>query len=228
MAPLHRHQILRVSQAGWRRIRDRDWDATSSACLGHWAARDLPLVVTRQTGGAGASSSAVAVGLSAPGRWERRRISLQVLRSEVLGFDEFPVVEAVAPLLPDAAQDAWSRLCGVLSAACATARVYGSYGWQHLSGLDHVRPGSDVDVWVAVSSAAQADAVAATMQATSCPGLRLDGELVFDGGAAVAWREWLTWRAGATKALIVKTLFGASLTDSAEGLCSQVRMEAGS
>lgn len=228
MAPLHRHQIVRISAAGWRSAQDRDWDATSRACLAHWAAHDLPLVVTRQPCGVGESGDAIAVGVSAPGRWDRRRIALQISRSAVLFFDEFPVVDAIARLLGYAQRDPWHRMCAGLKTIGATARVYGSYGWQHISGLDHVRPGSDIDVWVAVSNAGQADAVAAMLQAFSCPGLRLDGELVFDGHAAVAWREWLAWRAGETRALIVKTIFGASLAESVGGTCALDPMEAAS
>jgi len=41
---------------------------------------------------------------------------------------------------------------------------------------------------------------------------RLDGELVFDGGHAVAWREWLSWRAGGTKTMLIKHLEGSSLS----------------
>ena len=40
---------------------------------------------------------------------------------------------------------------------------------------------------------------------------RLDGELVFDDGAAVAWREWIEWRAGRARAVLVKRLHGVAL-----------------
>ena len=214
MTTLHRHQIARVSAAGWRSVCNRDWDATARACLNHWAAQGLPLVVTRRPCGVDESSDDIALGLPAPGRWDRRRIALQIPLREVLYFDEFPNVAAVACLLPDAAQGPWRRLCVSLRALGAAAHVYGSYGWQQISGLDHVRGSSDIDVWVAVSSAHQADAVASLMQAFACPELRLDGELVFDGRTAAAWREWLAWRAGSTKALLVKEIDGAALVRS--------------
>ena len=40
------------------------------------------------------------------------------------------------------------------------------------------------------------------------------GELMFDDGTAVAWREWLAWRAGRVKSLLVKTIAGSSLVHS--------------
>ena len=52
----------------------------------------------------------------------------------------------------------------------------------------------------------------------SCPSFavsfaepRLDGELRFPDGAAVAWREWEAWRAGRSRAVLVKRLDGCSL-----------------
>jgi phosphoribosyl-dephospho-CoA transferase len=83
-----------------------------------------------------------------------------------------------------------------------------------LSGLDHVRAGSDIDLWLSVSDLAQADAAATCLQFVSGELPRLDGELMFDDGAAVAWREWLAWRAGRVKSLLVKTIAGSSLVRS--------------
>ena len=211
MMPLHRHQIAWLGDAGWRKVQDLDWDATARDCLAHWAAKRLPLVVTRQ---AGLAEDVVALGLPSPGRWGRQRLALTVARSDVLYFDEFPFAEVALGLVPARARPAWRELCDSLKAAGANARVYGSYGWQLLSGLVHVRPGSDIDVWVSVLDADQADAVAACMQVFSNEQVRLDGELMFGDGAAVAWREWLAWRAGRVKGLLVKTIDGSSLVHS--------------
>ena len=214
MPPLHRHQLAFLTTAGWQRIVQRDWDATARACLAHWATHRLPLVVTRQLEADDEASDTIALGLPAPGRWERRRIGLRVPRNDVLYFDEFPNAEQVLLLLPQTARAEWHRLAAGLKACGATARVYGSYGWQQLSGLDHVRGESDADLWVAVSDPPQADAAAVLLQTFSHARLRLDGELAFDGGPSVAWREWLTWRAGGAKALLVKTISGSSLSRS--------------
>ena len=209
MVPLRRHQIVWLSEAGWQRVHDRNWDAPARDCLVHWATRRLPLVVTRQLGPA--CDDSIALGLPAPGRWERRRLALTVSRSDVLYFDEFPLAEKVLGLLPVPARPAWRSLCADLKSAHANARVYGSYGWQLLSGFDHVRAGSDIDLWLSVSDLGQADAVAACLQSLSSELPRLDGELMFSNGAAVAWREWLAWRAGRVKSLLVKTIAGSAL-----------------
>jgi len=212
MVPMHRHQIVYLSEPGWRRLQERDWDAPARDCLAHWSAKRLPLVVTRQAGTA--CEDTIALGLPAPGRWERRRLAITVPRSDVLYFDEFPLADKLLRVLPASARPAWRTLCADLATANANARVYGSYGWQLLSGLDHVRAGSDIDLWLSVSDEAQADAAATCLQSVSGALPRLDGELMFDDGAAVAWREWLAWRAGRVKSLLVKTMVGSALVRS--------------
>jgi len=225
--PLHRHQIAWLTQAGWQRILSCAWDATARACLAHWAEHRLPLVVTRQLAVEGEAEH-IALGLPAPGRWERRRIALRVARADVLYFDEFPRADKLTRRLQGATREKWQRLCAGLAACGVSARVYGSHGWQLISGLDHVRHGSDIDLWLAVSSIEQADAAAALLQSNVPRRIRLDGELVFEGGAAVAWREWLAWREGRTQALLVKTIAGASLSRSFGACRSLENVEASS
>lgn len=213
MTPLHRHQIARLSPAGWAHLLAGDWDAEARDCLRHWAELGLPVVVTRQLADDG---GVIALGLCAPRRWQRRRLTLRVPRADVLYFDEFPRLDQLVMQLPPAARAAARRLVTDLQACGASARVYGSHGWQHLTGLSHLREGSDLDLWVGVDDGGQADAVAAALNEFKAPALRLDGELVFAGDAAVAWREWLAWRGGRAQAVLVKRLHGAAMTTSFE------------
>jgi phosphoribosyl-dephospho-CoA transferase len=209
MGPLHRHQLAHLSAAGWQRLLSGGWDAEARDCLAHWAAHSLPLVVTRQREDDDGAS--LALGLCAPRQWNHRRLALRVDRAEVLYFDEFPRLDQVVTQLPQSARAPARQLALALRACGATARVYGSHGWQHLTGLAHVRDGSDLDVWVGVHGVPQADAVTAALNAFASTSRRLDGELVFDGDRAVAWREWLAWRSGRAQTLLVKRLRGAAL-----------------
>lgn len=217
MPPLHRHQLAQLCTAGWSDVLDRPWDATSRDCLQHWARQRLPLVVTRQLAAPGTAATSLALGLPAPLAWERRRIALQVPRSAIAWFDEFPLASALLRLFRGRTHARLASLLDGLAALGATARVYGSHGWQLLSGQDYLHERSDLDLWISVASDDQADAVASHLQAFDSARLRVDGELVFVEGAAVAWREWVAWRTGRARGLLVKRLHGASLQHEAPG-----------
>jgi phosphoribosyl-dephospho-CoA transferase len=65
-----------------------------------------------------------------------------------------------------------------------------------------------------VDETEQADAAVAALQRCGSDSLRLDGELMFADGGAVAWREWAAWRTGRCRTLLVKRLHGAALEHS--------------
>jgi phosphoribosyl-dephospho-CoA transferase len=214
---LRRHQLAWITPEGWQSICVRDWDATARECLLHWTKHRLPLVVTQRRLAAGDDLDAIELGLAAPGRWDLRRIALAVSRSHVLRLGEFPSIEEIAFLLPGDSRRRWKALCACLHSLDVRAHVYGSYGWQAVTGLDHLRACSDIDVWVGVASAYQADLVAAQLASFDSADLRVDGEVVFADGTAAAWREWVAWRAGATRALLVKAREGSMLSWSIDG-----------
>jgi len=207
-ALLRRQQLLRLSAAGWTRLLDAPWDAGARACLALWAARGLPLVVTRQPS---SDDDRVATGLPAPARHRRRRLSLAVALDDVMFLDEFPAAEAATRLLRRGLEPALRTLLASLGAAGCAPRVYGGYGWQALTQLAYVHAASDLDLLLPVDGAAQADAVVQVLAAAAWDGPRLDGELLFGDGAAVAWREWLAWRQGRVEQVLVKRLRGVAL-----------------
>lgn len=201
-----RHQLARLTDAGWADVLQRPWDAQAAACLAHWSTHRLPLVVTAQPADA-VAEGLLALGLPAPQRWDRRRLALRVPAADIDDLEEFPRLADLAPGLPTAVRE----LADALGARRATARVFGSHGWQAITGLDHVRPSSDLDLWIAVDGVEHADAVAHALRAFDGSAPRLDGELVFGDGAAVAWREWADWRAGRVRAVLVRQDGGVAL-----------------
>ncbi len=216
MNTLRRHQLVQLNHQGWAQALAQAADSEARDCMAHWAGHGLPVVVARQPVPA-ASNRAMALGLPAPATWGRRRLAFQVTPAGVGYFDEFPRAALVVRQLPKRVRTAWLGLCADLDGAGVRARVYGSHGWQCLTGLEHLRPGSDLDLLLAVADPAQADHAAALLLAHDLlfPHPRLDGELVFGNGAAVAWREWLAWRAGSAQAVLVKRLQGAELARGA-------------
>jgi phosphoribosyl-dephospho-CoA transferase len=131
--------------------------------------------------------------------------------ADVAGTRSFPSLEAVSSLLPPFAREPALRLRTCLADLGVGAEVYGGYGWERLTGLAYRRPGSDLDLLLRVSTLRQADAAAAALHASGIESPRLDGELVFPNGSAVAWREWAIWRAGWVDRVLVKRLDGPAL-----------------
>jgi phosphoribosyl-dephospho-CoA transferase len=207
-AALRRQQLIRLSVQGWAHVHEAPWDTSARSCLAVWAARGLPLVVTRQPA---LDAALIAAGLPAPARFGRRRLALAVAPQDLLFLDEFPAAAAAARLLPRTVAASWRLLVATLAAVGCAARVYGGYGWQALTRLAYVHAGSDLDLLLPAVDAGHADEIARVLATAAWDGPRLDGELLFPDGAAIAWREWLDHRQGRASQVLVKRLRGVAL-----------------
>jgi phosphoribosyl-dephospho-CoA transferase len=225
MPPLRRHQLAHLTASGWRRVLQRPWDPEARACLRHWAGQALPLVVTQQRLPQPTPDDPVgpglglALGLAAPARWAHRRLALQVAPTDIAWLGEFPTLGQVLGLLPRGDRAALQALAQSLQRHGVRAHAYGSAGWQQLTGLDHLHERSDLDLWLAVDGAPQADAAVQALGACDSR-VRLDGELMFADGSAVAWREWGAWREGRCTQVLVKRLHGAALEADPQALAA--------
>jgi phosphoribosyl-dephospho-CoA transferase len=208
---LRRHDLVWLSAQGWDRVMQEAADDQASRCLAHWFAQRLPLVVGRQDLGA----TDLSLGLAAPLQWDKRKLALRAPRACVLYQNCFPRALDVRTLLPFRLRDDWIELCRRLAGLGANPRVYGSYGWQRITQLEYLTRQSDLDLLLSVSDGADADRVAQCLDAFRWAGPRIDGELLFPDGNAVAWREWLRWRRGDTVDLLVKSLHGVALKSDA-------------
>ena len=209
MVALCRHQLVHLNAAGWAVAKQRPWDDEARACIAHWVARRLPLVVTQQRDGV--PDDQIALGLPTPLQWQRRRLALQVPLCGVGYFDEFPRAPEVTGLLPPRARGAWHTLLTALAAIGVVPRIYGSFGWQRLTRLAYLHANSDLDLRLPVADAAMADAIVAALHASALATPRLDGEIVFPDDSAVAWREWRLWRERRADRVLVKRLRGAAM-----------------
>lgn len=130
----------------------------------------------------------------------------------------WPSLAAVVAGLP-AAPAAWLALPAQLHRVGLCARVYGSHGWQHLTGLAYCHGASDLDLLIPVADHATASRAATLLAAIDDEAGLLDGELCFPDGRAVAWREWRRWSQGATRVVLFKSLHGAALAEPGETPC---------
>jgi phosphoribosyl-dephospho-CoA transferase len=206
---LCRHRLVRLSDAGWRCASMQHTADDAQRCLGHWIENDLPVVVATQLGAA--SDKVVSLGLPAPTAWGRKRYAVRVAASELRpALAAFPAPSDCRGILLHA-PDRWSLLCDALERLAPGTRVYGSYGWQAVTGLAYVCTGSDVDLLLPAADARHGDAIVALLEQSHGGRPRLDGELCFADGSAVAWREWGSWRAGKARSVLVKRLRGGHL-----------------
>jgi phosphoribosyl-dephospho-CoA transferase len=211
MPPLRRHQLAYLSAAGWQAVLEQDWDHEGLQCLQHWSDHGLPLVVTRQPVLAKTEPVQIALGLSAPAAWGRRLLRLQLPVNAIGWFGEFPLLPDVLPLVPRGARAVIQSLAEALAAIGVRAHAYGGVGWQRLTSLRYLHARSDLDLWLAVDDEQAADAAVMELSRHVPIRLRIDGEIMFSDGSAVAWREWDAWRVGRSRAVLVKQLNGASV-----------------
>jgi phosphoribosyl-dephospho-CoA transferase len=207
----HRNQLVWLTEAAWLRVLARTWDAQAQAILAHWHTQCLPLVVARKRTPEGTSS--ISLGLPAPLQWERRKLALEVALADIARIGEFPLLSPGLLGPADAAplQNFLQQL-GVLQ---VQARVFGSYGWQQISGMPCVRDSSDLDLLIAVPDGDIAGQVVWLLRGLylSCG---VDGELLFADGQAVAWREFAQLIGGRVDQVLVKHRCGVHLVGMAD------------
>jgi phosphoribosyl-dephospho-CoA transferase len=208
MADLQRNQLVWLGDMAWQQVQARAWDAQAQAIVNHWATQQLPLVVCRQRTPQAQGQASISLGLPAPLQWERRKLALDVPLQAIACVGSFPLLQNLVLGGADAAQV--QQLLAQLQALHVPLRVYGSHGWQQLTGLPCVRPASDLDLLVPVPDLETATSVARALQALRL-GCRVDGELEFPGGWALAWRELLQLQDAAVDQVLLKHRLGVRL-----------------
>lgn len=128
-----------------------------------------------------------------------------------------PVAQLAAHLTAHSANipRPWRSALASLAADAAgqgiALHVYGSAALQVLTGQGYLRDTSDIDLLVQPRDRAQLD-VALALLCSHANALPLDGEIVFPGGRAVAWKEWAAaCRGAAGTRVLVKEMEGVSL-----------------
>ncbi|MBM3647676.1 MAG: malonate decarboxylase holo-[acyl-carrier-protein] synthase [Alphaproteobacteria bacterium] len=191
MIALRRHALVRLSQAP-RAGRDAD-----RILADRWQAAGRPFVVARR----GAEQDIVALGFCSV---DPRHPELRPRRVAAAADPKHVVDVARPPLLAEVAENpmagtraaTFARLAAAAEREGLDVRVYGSWMWQILTGENHVRETSDLDVLVEVADVAEADRAAAFLEREETAlAFKLDGELSFPGLGEVHWREYCQGRA---------------------------------
>lgn len=210
-----RHDLLRVEPEAWRRILlatdglDR-LAAEPRRLVDDWAMRGWPVIVRRST--LGDDESAIAVGLPLPPALGKPRLGLAIPAG--------CVVTGVAALCPaQAMRSAPEHLRPQLEAAADLGRrfglrpaVFGALLWQHLTGLDYLRPSSDIDlIWPMPCSGVLDELLDGLAALDDAGPARLDGEIILRNGEAVNWRELRGELDRTDGTVLVKSMQGTEL-----------------
>lgn len=175
---------------------DPFWQAAAD-----WIAGGRPLVAARQPVAAGP----LLLGLSLPLAQQRKKLSIHVERSALAEISAPLSIARCCPRLPAAEGDVLRQLAAEAVACSARLGVFGSLAWEVLSGEDYRHAESDIDLICDVETLTQFDVMLAALQrAAGQLSCRLDGEIRFPDGNAVAWREVAAYRACPAAAVLVK------------------------
>lgn len=182
---------------------DASWEAARD-----WIAAGRPLVAARQPPG----SECLHLGLSLPLRQERKRLSIDVEADAVASISGPLPITHCCSRLPTAEAAVMGRLAEQAAACGADLGIFGSLAWEVVSGEAYRHADSDIDLICDVATLEQFDVMLAALQRAagelSC---RLDGELRFPDGNAVAWREMAAQYRQPSAPVLVKGEHGVDL-----------------
>ena len=162
-------------------------DGAVRGWLEAWIARGGPLVVTRQNG---VDETSVALGIVVPAALGSGRVACTIHASAIARRRGPVTVEEAATVLAAADAAALRQFAAVIADDAAQLGVYGSTAWQFLAAEVYRHADSDLDIICDVASSRGFVAcLAAFADAALHFPSRIDGEVRFTGGRAVAWRE---------------------------------------
>ena len=211
MTVLERHTRVWPSAAGYASLASRCRDSTARAALDLWTAREWPLVVRRTDDDELRSDETIAVGLALPPSLGKQRLKFRLMRDGIAMHAAPLTLDSVAGAVSN---PKFQRTLTALARAAArkrmVLRLFGSAAWQAQTGLDYLHVDSDLDLLAEPSTSGELEsAIALLERAQRDIAVRLDGEIVFPGGDAVAWREWRETKEG--KRVIAKNVAGVAL-----------------
>ena len=151
-----------------------------------WIARGRPLVAARQP----ADTGPLCLGLPLPLHQARKRLTIRVEASQITDVRPPLSVDACLPRVAAPSGECLLTLAAAIRSSGARLGVYGSLAWETLSSEAYRHDESDIDLICDVADREQYErALAAFFEAAATLPCRLDGELRFPNGDAVAWAE---------------------------------------
>lgn len=183
---MRRHDLVFVRRGAAYRPACGELAAPVGEFVRDWIDFGRPLVAARQP----ADAASVLLGLSLPKTLGRKRVGILVDRSEISDARPPLAVRHCLHCLPPDVAETLDELATRLQRCGVSAGVFGSLAWEVLANAPYRHSDSDIDLLFDVGDAGQLAALVAELtRAAPRLACRLDGEIRFPDGNAVAWRE---------------------------------------
>ncbi|MFZ6723068.1 malonate decarboxylase holo-[acyl-carrier-protein] synthase [Undibacterium sp. Ji49W] len=185
-----RHDLVWLDDEAWGAVLQTTLLQTAAApdMLRQWQQQEWPAVVTRRH--PDVAEDEVCIGFPLPPvDGNKPRFAAVVKAEHIVVHQSALSLHGVLAVAPVNWQAALQNLHQQALIAGIKLRVYGSLAMQFLTGQNYLSATSDIDILFRPFHQAQLRAGLALLQEFQQL-LPLDGEIVFPGEAAVAWKEW--------------------------------------
>lgn len=184
-----------------------------SPALASWVMAGYPCIIPRQDAGL---SGLLRVAWSLPRDKSASGRLLQTVPLAAVASRQSPLALAHLSVLVASAE--FDEIIQQLRVLDINVGLYGSFAWQLLTKQHYIHEQSDIDILISVNNFTQLKILPPLLEklAQICQ-RRIDGEIIFPDGSAVAWREWFS----PASQLLVKTLYRVELIDR-ESLCAHL------
>ena len=202
---MRRHDLATIRPGAPVQIQCNEMVQDAEAIVQDWISGGLPLVIARQSGYQNGKTAQIAMGLTLPPKDGSLRIGCLLHTDDILQVCPPTPLLACIPSLPLRLVMPLLALAQDLQSIGIEALVYGSIAWQTISGLEYLHAESDIDLLSEVDTPEQLhDLIAILKKNSALLNNRLDGEIRFPDGSAVAWLELATALNDSTAELLVK------------------------
>jgi len=155
--------------------------------LRNWLGRGRPVIIRRPCRSEDGKS--VYIGLSSPPDPVKRRLAFRLPFSSLANVVEPPLWTECAEAFPESSEMA-GPILSVIEAAKLPLQTFGSYAWQHYTGLSYVTPHSDIDLIVPINRREDWRRFRQLMSETQKTDQRVDLEINLNGDASFHWGEF--------------------------------------
>jgi phosphoribosyl-dephospho-CoA transferase len=185
---LRRHSFAWITDSGSpTKLAEGETSLNDVICLRNWLGRGRPVIIRRPCRSEDGKS--VYVGLSLPPDPGKRRLAFRLPFSSLANVVEPPLWTECTEASSESSELA-GPILSVIEAAKLSLQTFGSYAWQHYTGLSYVTPNSDIDLVVPINRREDWQRFRQLMSETQTTDQRVDLEINLNGDASFNWREF--------------------------------------